>query len=281
MKNGKTIRLIATDLDGTLLNSEHRVMPLTDRALREASARGILFTVATGKTFPSTVDLIREYNIRIPVICGNGTLIHAPDGSILHEDPIPRSYAIEAIQIARRANLTPIVYSGPGLLTTEFNSSIQVLVDHFEPMPAIIPNLEAALEREYQPHKMILMNADDLDAVANIQPELERVFAGRAQVLRSGLASVIEVLPMGITKATALAYILEHLDIPADAVISFGDNCNDRDLIRWSGIGVAMGHAPEDIRREADYVTGSNDEDGVGQALMNVVLSTNPVENRR
>lgn len=267
-------RLMATDLDGTLLNSDHRISPLTDRALREAIASGVLFTVATGKTFPSTMEWIRQYDIRIPVICGNGTLVHQPDGSILYENPIPREYAIEAIRLARTMDLVPVVYAGHQLLTTTWDENVGVLVAHHEPTPAIIPNLEAALEKDYQPHKLILMNENDPDAVSEFQFILEQSFDGRAQVLRSGLVSVVELMPLGVTKGTALAFILDYLNIPAEQTICFGDNCNDLDMIQRAGIGVAMGHSPEDVRHGADYVTGTNDEDGVGWAIRKLVLTS-------
>jgi Cof subfamily protein (haloacid dehalogenase superfamily) len=275
------IRLIMTDLDGTLLNSDHRISPLTDRALRQAIEQGVLFTVATGKTFPSTMEWIRQYEIHIPVICGNGTLVHQPDGSILYEDPIPREYAIEAIRLARTMGLVPVVYAGPRLLTTVWDENVGVLVAHHEPDPLVIPNLEAALEKDYMPHKLILMNANDPDAVAQFQYVLEQTFEGRAQVLRSGLDSVVELLPQGVTKGTALAFILNYLDISAGQTMCFGDNCNDLDMIQRAGIGVAMGHAPEDVRTGADYVTGTNDEDGVGWAIRRFVLGNSNAHNRR
>jgi Cof subfamily protein (haloacid dehalogenase superfamily) len=273
----RPVRLIASDLDGTLLNAQHEVGPLTDKALREAMARGILFTIATGKTFPSTEWLLRQYDIRIPIICSNGALVQAPDGTILHQVSIPSEYAIEAIQMARALGLTPVIYAGVELVTTDFNASVKELMAFHEPIPRVIPDIEAALEDGLQVDKLMLMNRDDLPGVAAFQPTLERAFAGRAGVIRSGLASLVEMMPLGVTKGTALAFILDYLGIPADAVIAFGDNCNDLDMIRRAGIGVAMAHAPEDVRSGADYVTGSNDEDGVGQALTRFVLSPNPI----
>lgn len=267
-----SIRLIATDLDGTLLNSDHLVSPVTEQALYDALAQGILFTVATGKTFPSTIEWIRKFNIQIPVICGNGTIIHAPDGTVLYENPLARDVAIEVVQMARAADMTPIVYSGPGLLTSGPDHGIDVLVAHHEPQPEIIEDLEKALSNGRTPHKLILINEDNLAGVADFQLELERTFAGRARILRSGLASVVEVLPLNVSKGSALTVILEYLNIPAGQVIAFGDNCNDLEMIKAVGIGVAMGHSPDDVRRRADYVTGTNDEDGVGLALRELVL---------
>jgi len=84
-------------------------------------------------------------------------------------------------------------------------------------------------------------------------------------------------MPLGVTKGTALTYMLDHLGIAPEATICFGDNCNDLDLIQRAGIGVAMRHAPEALRRHADYVTGTNDEDGVGHALYKFVLSPHAI----
>jgi Cof subfamily protein (haloacid dehalogenase superfamily) len=271
------IRLIVADLDGTLLNSDHVVSPFTEKVIREALARGVLFTVATGKTFPSTPEIINLFDIQIPVICGNGTQVFAPDGTPLREDPIPRDCALEAVQMAREWHFTPIVYTGMGLLAEAWDENVHELVDHHEPAPEIVPDLEAALRNEYKPYKLVLMNRDPEKVIA-FQGELERVFAGRAQVLRSGLITLVEILPSGVSKGTALEFILDYLGIPAQETMCFGDNCNDLDMIRLAGIGVAMGHAPEDVRRGADYVTGTNDEDGVAHAIQRFVLTPAPSE---
>ncbi|MBN1678801.1 MAG: HAD family phosphatase [Anaerolineae bacterium] len=273
------IRLIVADLDGTLLDSEHKLTPLTEQAVHAALARGVRFTVATGKTFPSTREHIRQFNITIPVICANGTLVHAADGTILHEEPIPREYAIEAVRMAQAAGLKPVVYAGHDLLATEMDANVAEIVAHHEPVPEIVPDIEAALRDHYKPHKLILMS-QDLDAVTAFQVRLANVFEGRAQVLRSGLASVVELLPCGVTKGTALAFILEYLDIPAQQTMCLGDNFNDLDMIQRAGIGVAMSHAPEAVRAGANFVTTTNDEDGVGRAIQRFILAGNNVETR-
>lgn len=273
----RVIRLIAADLDGTLLNSEHQVSPFTEQALRAAMAQGVLFTAATGKSFPSTAHLRQQFDMQVPIICGNGTLVHAPDGSILHEALVPRACAIEAIGLARAAGLTSVVTAGTELLATTWDSGVEVLVAHFEPVPRVIPDLEKALQQNYRPHKVIFVKEGDPETVAEFSATLGKVFAGRAQVLRSGLASLVELLPLDVTKGTALTFVLDYLGIPAQQAIAFGDNCNDLDMIRRAGIGVAMGHAPDAVRRHADYITGTNDEDGVGHAIHKFVLASQPV----
>jgi Cof subfamily protein (haloacid dehalogenase superfamily) len=272
----RPIRLIVADLDGTLLNARHVVSPFTEKVIREALARGVLFTVATGKTFPSTPGIIRLFDIRIPVICGNGTQVFAPDGTPLHEAPIPCDYALEAVRMARAWGFTPIIYTEMGLLAEAWNTNVQELVDHHEPVPEIVPDLEAALRGGHKPYKLVLMDRDP-EKVTQFQTELERVFSGRAQVIRSGLITLVELLPTGVSKGTALAFILDYLGVSAQETMCFGDNCNDLDMIRQAGIGVAMGHAPEAVRSGADYVTGTNDEDGVAHAIQKFVLASHTI----
>jgi Cof subfamily protein (haloacid dehalogenase superfamily) len=265
------IRLIVADLDGTLLNSDHVVSPFTAQVIREAMARGVLFTVATGKTFPSTPEIMDSFGIEIPVICANGTQVFLPDGSPVYEDPIPRALALEAIQMAEARGFTPVVYTQMGLLAPVHDANVQELIDHHEPVPTLTPDIMHALHNSHKPYKLVLMS-QDWDALDRFQAELETRFAGRAQVIRSGLKSVLEVLPLNASKGTALQVILDRLNIASEETMCLGDNCNDVDMIRLAGIGVAMGHAPQDVRDAADYVTGTHDEDGVGHAIHKFVL---------
>jgi len=268
--------MIGVDLDGTLLNSDHIVTPFTEQAVREAIAQGVLFTVATGKTYSSTPDLARQFDIQIPIICGNGTVVYRPDGTVLFEDPIPRELAIEAVRMARAAGVWPVVYAGRGLLASAWDANVEELVAHHEPVPEIIPDLERALATDHTPAKLVLMH-QDRQTLVDFQEQLEATFAGRAQVMRSGLASVVELLPLGVTKGTALAFVLDHLGLSALETMALGDSFNDLDMIRRAGIGVAMGNAPPPVRAGADYVTGTNDEDGVGHAIRRFVLDARSV----
>jgi Cof subfamily protein (haloacid dehalogenase superfamily) len=271
--SNSTIKLIVADLDGTLLNADHRIGPVTERALRQAIDQGVLFTVATGKTFSSTQGLIEEFDIRIPVICNNGTRVYTPNGTMMHQDSIPLDIALEAIQMADKAGLVTVVYSGAELLATGIDANVRVLMDHHEPHPRIVPDLAAAFEECCYPDKVLFMNTHDLNAVATFQDKLSERFDGRAQVLRTGLLEIVEILPLGVSKGTALVFILDHLTIPPAATMSFGDSFNDLEMIQRAGIGVAMQNAPAAVREGADYVTGSNDDDGVGHAIERFVLT--------
>lgn len=281
------IRLLVADLDGTLLNSQHRLTPRTDRALRQAIEGGVKFTVATGKTFPSTLHLIERYGITLPVITNNGTIVFNPDGSVMWEDPIPLDLALESLHMARKAGLLPIIYAGAEIVTAPLNGNhdvitenVRILMEHYEPEPRIVDDLERVMGAEFKPQKIIFMKADDLDAVAEFQTALEARFKGRADVMRSGLDMLVEMLPHGVSKATALRVILDKTGIAPEETMTFGDNCNDLEMIRMAGIGVAMGHAPEAVRHGADYITTTNDEDGVGRAIEKFVLAPRIAQSR-
>lgn len=267
-----SIRLIVADLDGTLLNSNHALQPFTAAAVDAAIEQDVLFTVATGKTFPSTTDVIRRFKITIPVICGNGTQVFLPDGALLHEDPIPLDHAVEAIRMAQDHDFTAIVYTREGLLTDRRDENVAELVSYHEPEPTIVPDVIQALLNGQKPYKMVMMNQNHA-IVDDFQDRITRAFEGRADVTRSGLASLVEVLPHGITKGTALKVILDHVGVAMEETITFGDNCNDLDMLRRAGIGVAMGQAPQAVQDGADYVAATNDDDGVGQAIYKFVLA--------
>ena len=272
------IRLIVTDLDNTLLNSAHIVTPLTDAAIRAAQAQGVLFTVATGKTFPATQGLIRDYGITSPVICANGTAVYAPDGTLLHAEAIELDYTLEALALGREANMTPVVYTGDDLLTWVWDANVDVIVAHHEPEPEVIPDLEAAIRAagdngRHRPYKLIFMNQDERQ-VEQFTEVLTARFAGRATAMRTGLAAVTELLPLGVTKGTALAYVLDYLGIAAENTLCVGDSFNDVDMMQRAAIGVAMANAPAPVRDAADFVTRSNEEDGVGHAIHQFILTT-------
>jgi Cof subfamily protein (haloacid dehalogenase superfamily) len=192
---------------------------------------------------------------------------------MMHQDSIPLDIALEAIQMANDAGLVTVVYSGADLLATKVDANVKLLMDHHEPHPRIVPDLSAAIQDCCYPDKVLFISAHDLDAVAAFQHTLAKQFEGRAQVLRTGLNEIVEILPLDVNKGTALEFILDHLDIPAEATLSFGDSFNDLEMIQRAGIGVAMQNAPAAVRNGADYVTESNNDNGVGHAIERFVLT--------
>jgi len=269
------IRLIVADLDGTLLNSAHALSPANERAIRQAQARGVRFTVATGKTFASTLDLIRRFDIQIPIIAANGTQVFWPDGALLHADPIPQDVALDVTRLGLARGFTPIIYTRSGIIAEEIDANVREIMAHHEPAPEIVPSAVAALAGGRSADKMVLMSQDHA-ALAAFYVELTGPLAGRAQLVWSGLSSLFEVMPLGVSKATALRVLLDRVGIAPEATLALGDNCNDLEMIRLAGVGVAMGQSPQDVRAGADYVAGTHDEDGVAEAIRRFVLDAAP-----
>lgn len=267
------IRLIVADLDGTLLNSAHVLSPRTIEVVRRAMANGARFTVATGKTFPAVRLPIETFDIRLPVICHNGTAIYAPDGALLHAQPIDRALAMDAVQMALDNDMTAVVYVDHGLISHVWDANTDEIIAHHEPEPAIVDDIVEALRANYRPYKLVLMNQDEARVIAFMQ-KLQAAYGERALVLRTGLASVVEVLPPGVSKGTALDYILNQIGLHAHDVLCLGDSFNDIEMMQRARIGVAMANAPLAVRESADYVTASNDEDGVALAIERFVLQS-------
>ncbi len=269
------IRLIVADLDGTLLNSAHALSPANERAIREAQARGVRFTVATGKSYGSTLDLIRCFDIQIPIIASNGTQVFWPDGTLLHADPIPHEVALDVTRVGLSRGFVPVIYTRTGTIAEVIDANVREIMAHHEPEPEVVPSLIAALESGRYADKLVLMSQDHA-ALAAFYAELAAPLAGRAQLVWSGLASLFEVMPARVSKATALRVILDRLGIAPEETLALGDNCNDFEMIRLAGVGVAMGQAPADVQAGADYVARSHDEDGVAEAIQRFVLDAAP-----
>lgn len=267
-----SIRLIATDLDGTLLRSDLSVSPRTRRALDVVRANGIHVVPVTARQ-PHGVRMIAEAaGFTEYALCGNGAHgIHLGTGETLFE-----AHVTEAAQRSIAQALSERV---PGVLFVSVRDGGQVFVAqqgyadlaHFE-------------DHKRWPHEM---GAATLEAVlaapslkfivrhASLTPrelltELHALKLSGFAATHSG-APFLEVLAEGVSKAWGLAKLCELLDIDSSEVLAFGDAPNDAEMLAWAGRGVAMGNAEAEALAAADELTLTNDEDGVAAVLERLI----------
>ncbi|WP_420597227.1 Cof-type HAD-IIB family hydrolase [Deinococcus sp.] len=262
------IRLIATDLDGTLLRSDMSVSERTRTALDRARAAGIHVVPVTARQ-PHGVRMIAEAaGFTEYALCGNGAHgVHLGTGETLFE-----AYVTEAAQRSIAGALSKRV---PGVLFVSVREGGQVFVAqegyaemaHFE-------------DHKRHPAEMETFRLDDVLAQPSLKfivrhPSLtprELLFELNAlklpgfAVTHSG-APFLEVLAEGVSKAWGLAKLCELLGIDHSEVLAFGDAPNDAEMLAWAGRGVAMGNAESEVIAAADEVTLTNDDDGVAAVL--------------
>ncbi len=257
------IRCIAVDLDGTLLNSSHRVGTRSAAALRAASRVGILVVPATGKAPSSLRGVLPSLGLNGPAICLQGALVTAEGGRLISQTPLPSEVADRTAVWAQRRSKTLVAYCGDHVLAAECNSLTDLMIPYQDPVPQAVGSLPGALASR-SVHK--LMFIDEPALIPEIRRTLSIELDGWAKLVQS-LPNMLEILPLGVSKGSALRTLLEPLGIDAGSLMAIGDAENDLEMMKLAGLPVAMGNASEEVKSAADWVVASNDCDGVGEAV--------------
>ena len=260
-------KLIAMDLDGTLNNDDKVITPRTREKLMWAQQQGVRLALASARPSPG---LFRERDALdmqshggILMSYNGGRIVDAATGSVLYETSMDLEETRDVLRKLEALPVTPILDDGKRLFVTDKNGykvdyeSWNNRMDCEE-----VGNLADFLY--FAPIK-ILMSADPA-----IIDEVQKTIAG---FLPAGLTVVktaafyLEIIPRTINKGQGVADICRALGISPEAVIAFGDAPNDISMLRTAGMGVAMGNADDAVKAAADYVTLSNNEDGIAAAL--------------
>ncbi|MFE1287693.1 HAD family hydrolase [Streptomyces sp. NPDC058751] len=256
-------KLVATDLDGTLLRSDETVSPRTRDALAAATEQGAAHIVVTGRAVPWTRHILDELGYQGLAVCGQGAQVyHAGEHRLLTSVTLDRQLAglalakIEAevgplLLAASRDGLDGEVLVGPGYRRLEGALPVVAIKDAADLW-------SAPLNKLYVQHPTL--SDDELAAVAL------KVAGGLVGVTMAG-PGIVELLPLGLSKATGLSLAARRLGVRSADTIAFGDMPNDLPMFAWAAHGVAMANAHADLKAIADEVTSSNEEDGIAVVL--------------
>ncbi|WP_329598019.1 Cof-type HAD-IIB family hydrolase [Streptomyces pseudovenezuelae] len=255
-------RLIATDLDGTLLRSDESVSQRTRDALAAATVAGAAHIVVTGRGVPWTRHILDDLGYDGLAVCGQGAQVyHAGEHRLLTSVTLDRQLAGVALAkieaevgplylAASRDGLDGDVLVGPGYAVTGALPST--------PFTDASDLWAAPLNKIYIQHPEL---SDDELAQAAL-----RAAGGFVSVALSG-EGIVELLPLGLSKATGLSLAARRLGLKAVDTIAFGDMPNDIPMFAWASYAVAMADAHEELKAVADEVTSSNEEDGIAVVL--------------
>ncbi|MFE4623495.1 HAD family hydrolase [Streptomyces mirabilis] len=256
-------KLVATDLDGTLLRSDETVSERTREALAAVTAAGAAHIVVTGRAVPWTRHILDDLGYDGLAVCGQGAQVYdAGEHRLLTSVTLDRQLAglalakIEAevgplLLAASRDGLDGEVLVGPGYRRQD--GSLPVV-----PIRDATDLWSAPLNKVYVQHPTL--SDDELAAVA------AKVAGGLVGVTVAG-AGIVEILPLGLSKATGLSLAARRLGVKAADTIAFGDMPNDIPMFAWAAHSVAMANAHDELKAVADEVTSSNEEDGIAVVL--------------
>lgn len=263
-----SIKLLATDIDGTLLNSQHQLTPRTEEALKKVIQQGILVILATGKTRSSALDTIQRLNLDTPGVYSQGLMIYNADGTIRHQQSLDNHISEKIIRYAETNQCSLLAYSDDQIYTSERDDYTDIVIRYHEPIPQAVGPLMALLSQ--RPFNKFMFVSEP-EHITHIRDELTPLIQGQA-TLTQALTNMLEVLPAGASKGAGLKRLLDDLNMNPQDVLAIGDGENDIEMIQLAGIGVAVANAMPKLKAVADYIVASNDEDGLVEAIERFIL---------
>jgi Cof subfamily protein (haloacid dehalogenase superfamily) len=260
-------RLIVSDLDGTLLRDDHTLSEYTKAVIHKAKEHGIEVMLATGRIYGGGLKFAKELNLNTPILACNGALIKEAAGKLLYGKPIKKNTLEEIIRFLTDRNLTFHCYGETTFYTKK-------LVGHLVSLYAFNNDLPAE-ERfpmvEIDPMKLVktddiykvLVHCEDSDK-KELYDKLSEI-PGTAVTV--SWEDTFDVTADGVSKSAAIDRYAREKGIKPSEIICFGDNYNDIDMLQYAGLGIAVENGVKLLREAADYVTCSNNEDGVAKAI--------------
>lgn len=246
------IKILALDLDDTLLRSDKSLAPTTRELLSEWTARGNRVVIATGRPPRSAGESLPEELWEAPWICYNGADIQLRNTSV-YTDLLP----VDAAKRTVRALLTALPEAAIGL---EVDDVLYLNRRWERPYPYEVADL---MELEHGPVAKILFFHDAIDGLDGLFTEIET----SAQIMVSTKYRLVQIMSPTADKVTALRHLVKTWDMDLTNVMAFGDDINDVKMVRECGIGVAVENAVDEVKAVADRITLSNDEGGVDIVL--------------
>ena len=267
-------KLLVLDVDGTLLNNENEISKRTLSTLIKAQHTGVRIVLASGRPTSGILPFAKALELDHFggfILSYNGSkVIKVDSGEVLFERRINPEQIPYLEKKARKNDFSIFTYHDDYLLTNNADN-IHVRREAWLNHLRIMEEPEFSIAIDFAPCKCVLVS-DDEEALHGLESHWKRRLAGVLDVFPSE-PYFLEVVPFGIDKANTLGVLMEQLGVTRDEVIAIGDGVADVTMLQQAGVGVAMGHAQDSVKICADYVTASNEEDGVAQAVEKLILS--------
>ncbi|WP_314579780.1 Cof-type HAD-IIB family hydrolase [uncultured Streptococcus sp.] len=271
----QAIRLIISDIDGTILDDQHQVDPKLKDMIPLLSREKIPFVLASARSPLGMEPIACELELRDnPLACYNGALVIKGDPQAYEtiiEHPLDKKEIRTFLELVKAEfpSVSINLYSGKDWIADCLDKWVQIEAAITGERPMIQNELIPVLNAQMPVHKLLLI--DQAPVIQKLHDYLQTLGFPKTSFYLSK-DNYMEVTAKHVSKEQALYEIAQHYQVPLEQVMTIGDNFNDLPMLRLAGLGVAMGNAPEAVKTEAKAVTKSNNEHGVAEAVEKYVL---------
>jgi Cof subfamily protein (haloacid dehalogenase superfamily) len=262
-------KLVAFDLDGTLLGEELLLRPRVLSAIGKMRELGVQGCIVTGRMYRAALPFVRQLQFTAPVVCYQGAAVVDPQtDDVLQDVPLPNAEALALETYAKSNGLHVQLYANDRYYCEERNRYSDLYANISGVEPIVVPSLSRQFETWDATKACIIAEPD---VVEQHLPRVRALLGERAYVTKS-IPWFIEVMNSQVNKGKSLEIVARYLDVPLEEVLAIGDSWNDAPLLKAAGFGVAMGSAPQELREIADVVVADVENDGVAEAVERFVL---------
>ncbi|WP_138420905.1 Cof-type HAD-IIB family hydrolase [Aquibacillus sediminis] len=263
-------KLVAIDIDDTLINDDRQVTEGTLQAIKTAHENGVMVALATGRMFAGAYPIAKQVGLDIPVISYQGALIKdLKSNHILYEKSIPANIVQKIIQYSKKKGVHLQISSGDKLYAREDNDKVRTYAANQNIPYYIEPDFDTRFLEE--PVTKMLIN-ENPEVVDQLLHELKPTIGQECFVTKSK-PFFLEFTHQEVNKGEAIKFLCNHIGCQLEEVIAIGDSWNDIQMLEVAGLPVSMGNATDDLKQVAKYITSSNNEEGVKEVFEKFVLN--------
>lgn len=257
-------KIIAIDMDGTLLTEHMTVSPENVAALQKAVAHGIQIYLTSGRAPFGMEFAAKAAGLITPLISYNGAFVYDPLQAQTHySQPMSKEAALRALEVIHRADMYVGYYVGLGWYAERDSKEMRAEARALHQNPTLVPSLDQ--DHLPAPHKMIVIDFDDRQRLDDVYEALKAGLPD--QNVHYSASFAIEIFDQKVSKGEALRQILRQQGLSHKDLMAIGDNYNDLSMMEVAGLSVAMGNAPQEVQDQADWVVANNDQHGVAEAI--------------
>jgi Cof subfamily protein (haloacid dehalogenase superfamily) len=268
--SGSAVRLVLSDVDGTLVTSQKVLTPRAIRAVEKLHDAQILFAITSARPPGGLEMFFAPLGLTTPLAAFNGGLMINRDWHILQEFNIPDDLATPIIEVFQSHDVSVWVYRGMDWLVLDLKGPH---VEHEAHAIHLEPKKIASFQGVGEGVTKIVGVSDDSSAMDAANTTLQEKFSGQVSVSRSQ-EYYLDVTHLDANKGRVVDFLSSMYDIAPEQIATIGDMHNDVSMFDVSGLSIAMGNALVDVQRAADYVTGTNDDEGFAKAIEDFILKS-------